>query len=145
MYCHLQVPKTNKHSKDTTIKKKVLEVSTSSVDLTPKKKIKEEPHIPTLKSTKKQSVGHKKGLTTKQVTGCVVEIKNDNILPILSEFDSDLSKLVKEYSLHNKSKGATSATSETEEKVIGHIEKVKCEADSKPSVGELYKEGSLRQ
>ena len=105
MYCHLQLPKNNKHSKDTTIKRKVLEVSTSSVDLTPKKKIKEELHIPTLKSTKKQSVGHKKGLTTKWVTGYVVEVKNDNILP---------------------------------------IEKVKCEADSKPSIGELYKEGSLR-
>ena len=84
-------------------------------------------------------------MTTKQVTGCVVDVKNDNILPIPSEFDSNLSKLVKEYSLHSKSKGATSATSKTEEKVIGHIEKVKCEADSKPSIGKLYKEGSLTQ
>ena len=32
---------------------------------------------------------------------------------------------------------------QTEEKVIGHTEKVKCEVDSKPSIVELYKEGSL--
>ena len=103
--------------------------------------------MPALKSTNKQSVGQKKGLTKKQVTGCVVEVKHNNILPIPSEFDPNLRKLVKKYSLHNKSKGVDlrSTTSETEEKVIGHIEKVKCEPDTKPSIADLYKEGSLRQ
>ena len=65
-------------------------------------------------------------------------------MPISSEFDLVLTKLVKEYSLQSKSKGATSTQSDTDEKVIGHIERIKCEKDVKPSIAELYKDGSQR-
>ena len=127
MYCHLQVSKTIKGDKDTTMKRNILDISTSSVHSTPRKRIKEEPKMPALKSTKKGSVTKKQGVKGKQMSGCVAEVKDDKILPIPSEYDSVLNKIVKEYSLHSKSKGATSTYSDTEEKIFGHTEKVKCE------------------
>ena len=40
MYCHLQVSKTIKGDKDTTMERNILDISTSSVDSTPRKKSK---------------------------------------------------------------------------------------------------------
>ena len=68
------------------------------------------------------------------MSSCVANIKNEKIVLIPSKFDPALTKLVKEYSLHSKSTGGTSNTSDTDEKVIGHIERVKCEQDVKPSI-----------
>ena len=79
------------------------------------------------------------------MSGCIAEVKDDKIVPIPSEYDPVLNKLVKKYYLCSKSKGATSTNSDTEEKVIGHIEKVKCEQDVKLSIAKQYKEDSQRQ
>ena len=96
-------------------------------------------------STKKGSVTKKPGMKRKQMSGCISELKDDKIVPIPSEFDLVLTKFVKEYSFQNKSKWATSTNADTDEKVIGHTERVKCEQDVKLSIAELYKEGSQRQ
>ena len=74
MYCHLQVSKTIEGDKDTTMKRKILDVSTSSVHSTPRKRIKEEPKMPPLKTTKKGSVTNKQGVKRKQMSGCLAEV-----------------------------------------------------------------------
>ena len=94
MYWHLQVSKTIKGDKDTTMKRKILNISTSSVDSIPRKRIKEEPKMLPLKCTKKGSVTKKQGVKRKQMSGCIAEVKDDTIIPIPSEFDPVLTKLV---------------------------------------------------
>ena len=99
MYCHLQVSETRIGDKDTTRKRKKAHISTLSVDTTPMKRIKQEPKMAPVKSTNKGSVTKKPATKRKAMSGCVAEVKGDKILPIPSEFDPVLTKLVKEYSL----------------------------------------------
>ena len=75
MYCHLQVSKTIKGDKDTTMKRKKAHISTSSVNTTPMKRIKQEPKIAPVKSTKKGSVTKKPGMKRKAMSGCIAEVK----------------------------------------------------------------------
>ena len=99
MYCHLHVSKIIKGDKDTTMKRKKADISTSSVNTTPMKRIRQEQKMALVKSTKKGSVTKQPGMKRKQMSGCVAEVKDNKIVPIPSEFDLVLTKLVKEYSL----------------------------------------------
>ena len=99
MYCHLQVSKTIKGDKDTTMKRNKADISMSSVNTNPMKRIKQELKMVLVKSIKKISVTKKQGMKRKQMSGCIAEVKDDRIVPIPSEFNPVLTKLVKEYSL----------------------------------------------
>ena len=77
------------------MKRKILDISTSSVHSIRRKRIKKEPKMPALKSTKKGSVTKKQCMKRKQISVCVAEVKDDQILPLPSEYDPVLTKLVK--------------------------------------------------